>query len=439
MKFQKICVIGLGYIGLPTAAIFAVHGVNVLGVDINPHIIEMLNKSEIHIHEPGLREEVTKAIQSGKFKAALKPEEADAFIIAVPTPFQEDKFGEYNGLTYKLADMRAVKSAAESIVPFLKKGNLVMLESTSPPRTTVDLVAPILARSGLEAGRDFHLAYSPERVLPGQIMRELIENARVIGGVNPESAQMGHDLYATFAKGQIVQTDATTAEMVKLMENTHRDVNIAIANEFSRLADKFGVDIWEAISLANLHPRIKILSPGPGVGGHCISVDPWFFVEAAPELTPLIYHSRKVNDAQPQFVVDIAKRALGSLDKKKIAVLGLAYKPDVDDLRESPANEVVHLLQHGGAQVKVWEPFKPDANMPGIDMATSLEDAIKDADSILLLVKHTEFGQLIPEEIAKRTKARIVIDTVNGWDREAWKNAGFQLFRLGDNKMKMEN
>ncbi len=434
MKFQKICVIGLGYIGLPTASTFAAHGVNVLGVDISQQIIDTLNKGEIHIHEPGLIEEVRKAIRSGNFKAATRPEEADAFIIAVPTPFQENKFGEYNGVTYKLADMRAVISAAESIIPFLRKGNLVVLESTSPPRTTMDLVAPILARSGLEAGRDFHLVYSPERVLPGQIMRELIENARVIGGVTPESAQMGHDLYATFVKGQIIKTDATTAEMVKLMENTYRDVNIAIANEFSRLADKFGVDVWEAISIANLHPRVKILAPGPGVGGHCISVDPWFFVEAAPELTPLIYHSRQVNDAQPHFVVDTVKRALGSLDGKKIAALGLAYKPDVDDLRESPANEIVHLLQHEGAQVKAWEPFKPDANLPGIDMANSLEDAVKDADAILLLVRHTEFGQFIPEEVAKKTTARIVIDTVNGWDRELWKSAGFQLFRLGDNK-----
>ena len=439
MNFQKICVIGLGYIGLPTSSTFAAHGINVLGVDINPHIIETINKGDIHIHEPGLLEEVQKAIHSGKFKASTKLEEADAFIIAVPTPFQENQFGEYNGLTYKLADMRAVTSAAESIVPFLKKGNLVVLESTSPPRTTVDLIAPILARSGLVAGRDFHLAYSPERVLPGQIMRELIENARVIGGVTPESALAGRDLYAAFVKGQIIQTDATTAEMVKLMENTYRDVNIAIANEFSRLADKFGVDVWEAISIANLHPRVKVLAPGPGVGGHCISVDPWFFVEAAPELTPLIYHARKVNDAQPHFVVELVERALGSLHEKKIAVLGLAYKPDVDDLRESPANEVVHILQHNGAQVKAWEPFKPDANMPGIDMASSLEDAINDADAVLLLVKHTEFSKFNPLEIAKKTSARIVIDTVNGWDKKAWENAGFILFRLGDNKSKIVN
>lgn len=439
MNFQKICVIGLGYIGLPTASTFAAHGIKVLGVDISPHIIETINKGEIHIHEPGLLEEVQKAIQSGNFRASTKPEEADAFIIAVPTPFQENKFGEYNGLTYKLADMRAVTSAAESIVPFLRKGNLVVLESTSPPRTTVDLVAPILARSGLEAGRDFHLAYSPERVLPGQILRELIENARVIGGVTPGSAQAGHDLYATFVKGQIIKTDATTAEMVKLMENTYRDVNIAIANEFSRLADKFGVDVWEAISIANLHPRVKILSPGPGVGGHCISVDPWFFVEAAPEITPLIYHSRQVNDAQPHFVVETIKRALGSLKGKKITALGLAYKPDVDDLRESPANEVVQILQHEGAQVKAWEPFKPDANMPGIDMASSLEAAIKEADAIVLLVKHAEFLKFNPLEIAKKTSARIVVDTVNGWKKESWENAGFTLLRLGNNKSEIVN
>jgi UDP-N-acetyl-D-mannosaminuronic acid dehydrogenase len=218
------------------------------------------------------------------------------------------------------------------------------------------------------------------------------------------------------------------------MENTYRDVNIAIANEFSRLADKFGVDVWEAISIANLHPRVKILNPGPGVGGHCISVDPWFFVEAAPELTPLIYHARQVNDAQPHFVVDTVNRALGSLKGKKIAVLGLAYKPDVDDLRESPANEVVHLLQRKGAQVKAWEPFKPNAKLAGIHMSPTLEDAITDADALLLLVKHTEFTKFNPSEIAQKTKARILIDTVNGWDDKAWKASGFDVHLLGVGK-----
>ena len=434
MKFNKICVIGLGYIGLPTATTFAKHGIHVLGVDINESIVKTLNEGKLHIHEAGLPEALSEAIQSKKFRASTKAEEADAFIIAVPTPFKENEVGTYNGVEYKLADMRAVTSAAESIIPFLKKGNLVILESTSPPRTTVDLIAPILQKSGLQAGSDFFLCYSPERVLPGQIMKELIENARVIGGITPESAQTGEDLYSTFVKGKILQTDATTAEMVKLMENTHRDVNIAIANEFSRLADKFGVDVWEAISLANLHPRIKILSPGPGVGGHCISVDPWFFVEAAPELTPLIYHSRQVNDAQPSFVVEKVKSALGDLKNKNIAALGLAYKPDVDDLRESPANEVVHLLQNAGANVLAWEPFKPDAKLEGIKMASSFEEAIKDADAILLLVKHTKFTELNPKEVAKKTKAKIIVDTVNAWKVEEWQSAGFEVFRLGVGK-----
>lgn len=434
MNFQKICILGLGYIGLPTAATFATHRLNVVGVDINPHVIETLRAGNIHIHEPGLQDVVESALGSGKLTVSAQPEEADAFLIAVPTPFYEDKLGEYEGQKYKLADMRAVISATEAILPCLRKGNLVVLESTSPPRTTVDLVRPILERSGLKAGVDFYLCYSPERVLPGQILRELIENARVVGGVTPESAKAGHDLYATFAKGEIIETDSTTAEMVKLMENTTRDVNIAIANEFARLAEKFGVDVWEAIRLANLHPRINILNPGPGVGGHCISVDPWFFVETAPDLTPLIYHARQVNDGQPHFVVAKVQQALGSLKGKKIAALGLAYKPDVDDLRESPATEVVHLLQKEGARVKVWEPFKPDAKIKGIDMTMSLEAALKEADVLLLLVRHTDFVSFNPEEIASKTKARVVVDCVNAWNTEQWSNAGFKVYRLGVNK-----
>jgi UDP-N-acetyl-D-mannosaminuronic acid dehydrogenase len=439
VKFNKICIIGLGYIGLPTASMFAANGVKVVGVDINPKIIEALKKGEIIIHEPGLRDAVAQAIQSGNLSGSVVPEEADAFLIAVPTPFKEHEYGDFEGRKYKLADMNAVIAATEAIVPVLRKGNLVVLESTSPPRTTIDLVTPILERSGLKAGTDFFLCYSPERVLPGQILRELVENARVIGGVTPESAKAGHKLYATFVKGKIIETDSTTAEMVKIMENTTRDVNIAIANEFARLAEKFGVDVWEAISLANLHPRINLLSPGPGVGGHCISVDPWFFVEAAPELTPLIYNARYVNDTQPQFVVGKIKQALGDLKGKKVAALGLAYKPDVDDLRESPATEVVHLLQKEGAQVKCWEPFKPNASMEGIRMAASLNDAIKDVDMIVLLVKHTEFGVLKAEDIALQTKARIILDTVNAWKVDEWQKAGFQVHRLGDSKSSIQN
>ena len=431
MKIQKICVIGLGYIGLPTAATFATHGLQVIGVDVNPHVIETLSKGKIHIHEPGLDNVVNAAITTGNLTVATQPQEADAFLIAVPTPFHEDKFGEYQGKQYRLADMNAVTSATEAILPFLRKGNLVILESTSPPRTTIDLVAPILERSGLKAGTDFHLCYSPERVLPGKILHELIENARVVGGITPKSAQAGRKLYATFVKGEIIETDATTAEMVKLMENTTRDVNIAIANEFSRLAEKFGVDVWEAIRLANLHPRINILNPGPGVGGHCISVDPWFFVETAPELTTLIYNARQVNDQQPHFVVDKVKEALGDLQGKKIAALGLAYKPDVDDLRESPAVEVVHLLQKAGAAVKAWEPFNPNAKLKDIDIASSLNESIQDADAILVLVKHTEFTKIKPKKLAADTKSRVVVDTTNVWDMATWEQNGFKLYRLG--------
>ena len=434
MKFQKICVLGLGYIGLPTAATFAAHGIQVHGVDVNPRVVESLQAGKIHIHEPGLQSVVDEAIKSGRFTVSSQPVEADAFIIAVPTPFQHDTFGEYNGIRFKLADMRAVTSAAEAILPMLRKGNLVILESTSPPRATVELVAPILARSNLQAGADFHLCYSPERVLPGQILRELVENARVIGGITPESARAGRDLYATFVKGEIHETDATTAEMVKIMENTTRDVNIAIANEFARLAEKFGVDVWEAIRLANLHPRINILNPGPGVGGHCISVDPWFFVEAAPELSSMIYQARKVNDEQPLFVVEKVKRATGELKNKRIAALGLAYKPDVDDLRESPAVEVIHLLQKEGAIVHAWEPFAPNAKLEGIDMASDFESAIKDADAILLLVSHSQFRTLNPVSVASNTRARIAIDTVNVWKPYQWQSAGFAVHRLGVNK-----
>ena len=434
MEFKKICVLGLGYIGLPTASTFATNGMDVFGVDTNPNVVATLQRGDIHLHEPGLRTVVEAAVKSGRLRVGGVPEAADAFIIAVPTPFYAEGSGDHRGESHKQADMRAVISAAEAIVPQLRVGNLVVLESTSPPRTTTDLVAPILERSGLRAGIDFLLAYSPERVLPGQILRELIENARVIGGVTPASADAGRDLYAIFVKGEIVKTDATTAEMVKLMENTYRDVNIAIANEFSRLADRFGVDVWEAIALANRHPRVKILNPGPGVGGHCISVDPWFFVEAAPELSRLIRAARTVNDSQPAFVVELVRRALGSLQGKNVAALGLAYKPDVDDLRESPAREVIRRLQAEGVVVTAYEPFKPEALLPGIQAVPTLNAALADADAVLLLVAHTQFCALTPAALAAQTPARIVVDAVNGWDVAALTEAGFSVVRLGAKK-----
>lgn len=422
MNFDKVCVLGLGYIGLPTAAVLAGQGVHVVGVDINREIVNGLRNGKVHIYEAGLHELVMEAIQSGKLQVRTEPDFADAFIIAVPTPFYEDK----------RADMRAVTAATQAIVPYLRRGNLVVLESTSPPLTTRNLVVPILERTGLKAGEDFYVIYSPERVLPGRILKELVENARVIGGLDQPSAEAGRDLYRLFAKGQIVLTDCTTAEMVKLMENTYRDINIAIANEFSRLADRFGVDVWEAISIANLHPRVQILTPGAGVGGHCIGVDPWFLVEAAPELTPLIYTARRVNDAQPGYVVTLVRRALhDQLAGRRIAALGLSYKPDVDDLRESPAIEVIKMLVEAGAVVKAYEPYKADALMNGVPTVSTLEAALSDAEIVLLLVAHQQFLSLTPHQLKAQTPARLLVVAANAWKGQEWAEAGFRIFHLG--------
>lgn len=425
--FKKICVMGMGYIGLPTASTFAIHGVQVVGVDVNRRVLQALNAGEVHIQEPGLRALVEQAFASGNLSVREQPEPADAFIIAVPTPTT----GRAEDGGDPQADLGAVIAACEAIVPHLRPGNLVMLESTCPPRTTLDVAAPILQRSGLKAGEDFLLAYSPERVLPGRILQELTENARVIGGVNPASAEAGRRLYGTFVTGEIVLTDATTAEMVKLMENTSRDVNIAIANEFARLAEGIGVDVWEAVALANRHPRINILRPGPGVGGHCVSVDPWFLVQIAPAQAELIRAARRVNDGQPAHAARLIKRALGGLQGRAVACLGLAYKRDVDDLRESPALEVARLLVEGGAQVKTFEPFAPDRTAPGAQAAGSLAEALHGAETVVLLVDHSEFRSLQPAEVAAGMPGRVAVDLRGAWKAAEWEAAGFALYVLG--------
>jgi len=414
MQFMTICMVGLGYIGLPTACKFAQSGLNVVGMDTNRGILEKLNQGAIHIYEPGLHALVAEVLESGKLSISAEVVEADAFIIAVPTPFHEDK----------TADMRFVESASDSIVPHLRQGNLVILESTSPPLTTINIVAPILEKSGLKAGKDFHLAYSPERVLPGKILNELVENARVIGGVDHASAEAGRDLYQHFVKGDIILTDATTAEMVKLMENTSRDINIAIANEFCRLADRFGVDIWEAISIANRHPRINILKPGVGVGGHCISVDPWFLVEAAPDRAELIKTARKINDAQPEFVCEVIEEIFGDLSQKRIAILGLAFKPNVDDLRESPAVELAHILMKKCASLAACEPYKTDTTWSTIPINNNVEQLLKETDLVVLAVNHQQFNEWNPADIARINPRLAIFDAVNGWNKEPWEEVG---------------
>lgn len=421
MEFESLCVLGLGYIGLPTASTFATNGLHVTGVDSNPHVLDALRNGDPHIHEPGLRTLVQAALRSGNLQIASEPVASDAFIIAVPTPVTKER----------RADLQHVEEAARAIATVLRRGNLVVLESTSPPRTTQDRVAPILEQDGLQAGRDFFLAYTPERVLPGQILRELIENARVIGGVNRVSAEAGRDLYSVFTRGEILLTDSTTAEMVKLMENTYRDVNIAAANEFGRMADVFGVNVWEARELANRHPRVKILRPGPGVGGHCISIDPWFLVEAAPELAQLVRQARLVNDGQPAYVVEMIEKDIRGLSGKSVGVLGLSYKPDVDDLRESPAVEIARLVASRGAKTTTYEPHAPQGTAPGCSPAGSLEEALAGADAIVLAVAHTQFLQLDPAHVAAGMPGRLAFDLQGVWERAAWAAAGVDLRVLG--------
>lgn len=308
----SICVLGLGYIGLPTASMFASKGFSVLGVDINEEILESLRNGKPHIKEAGLDDLVKGALDSCRLTVAGKPRPSDVFIIAVPTPLTEDK----------RADMRFVDAAAQSIIPHLAKGNLVILESTSPPRTTIDRLAPILEQSGLIAGEDFMLAYSPERVLPGKILEELIHNARIVGGVDQASSTACKLLYESFVEGDIEITDSVTAEMIKLMENSYRDLNIAFANELCRFAIENGADFWQARKCANMHPRVNILVPGVGVGGHCIPIDPWFLVEFDRERSKLVYQSRIINDEQPAFVLNKILEFLQHLSIHKLAVLG---------------------------------------------------------------------------------------------------------------------
>ncbi len=422
---KTICVLGLGYIGLPTAAMFATHGLQVIGVDINDHIVELLNNGDIHIQEPGLKTLVQAATKSGNLCVNCRPGPADAFIIAVPTPFKARPEGRsVNGRDeHPVADLRFVISAAESIVPHLRPGNLVILESTVPPRTTEDVLLPILGRSGLKVARtgdeqshpeSLLVAHCPERVLPGHIMEELIHNDRVIGGANPASAALARELYSSFVVGQIFLTDATTAEMVKLMENTYRDVNIALANEFALVAEQVGINVWEAIRLANRHPRVRILQPGPGVGGHCIAVDPWFIAQIAPSVTPLIQSARRVNDAMPAYWVGKVQDRLNETGKplanSQVLVLGVTYKKDIDDLRESPALHIIQLLKEKGVAVSYHDPYILSLNYDGVVMesVSDLGDMLRSVDCVVIATDHRVYDWR-----ALQTQAKLWVDTRN--------------------------
>jgi UDP-N-acetyl-D-mannosaminuronic acid dehydrogenase len=410
-EFNKVSVIGLGYVGLPTAAIMANRGIDVLGIDVNPETVEIINKGDIHIVEPDLDILVRSAVSSGKLVAATTPEPADAFIIAVPTPFKADNKPD---LTY-------LKQATQALAPVLEKGNLVVLESTSPVGTTQQIATWLsAARPDLifpapdNNDPDIFIAHSPERVLPGRILIELVDNDRVIGGLSDICSQRARDLYSLFVNGTCHLTNAQTAELVKLAENAYRDTNIAFANEMSLVCDNLDINVWEMIDLANLHPRVEILKPGPGVGGHCIAVDPWFIVDSARDQTPLIQASRRVNDEKPNWVVEQALDA--TTTKSAIACLGLAYKADIDDLRESPAMEIVEKLatQHDG-KILIVEP-----NIKELPSSLkkfkntkycSYDQALRNADTIVVLTDHREFKE-VDQSVLDGKK---IIDTRGVW------------------------
>nr|WP_229263968.1 nucleotide sugar dehydrogenase [Cohnella cholangitidis] len=411
---KKICVIGLGYIGFPTALMFAKSGYEVVGVDVSSKVVSALNDGEIHIEEIGLRDVFSEVRNKFTFKAQTQPEQADVFIIAVPTPINKD-------FTAKLD---YVISATEAIAPYLAKGNIVIVESTIPPRTTTDIVTPIIQAYGWSVGEDIYLSHCPERVLPGKIFIELVENNRIIGGYNRVSAEVTSEIYKSFVKGEIYLTDATSAEMAKLMENTFRDVNIALANELALVSERLGINALEVIEMANKHPRVNIHQPGPGVGGHCLAVDPYFIVEKAPEEARLISLARQINSGMPHFVVDQVFK-LCRLKPNKVAILGITYKGNIDDTRESPASEVIDLLKHRNVEISIYDPFVKEYREP---LCSNLEEALTDVDCAIILADHNEFKQLDFSKYQSKMRSPIILDTKNCIS----KISNIDLYKLGN-------
>ena len=428
MFFKRISVIGMGYIGLPTASMLASKGFDVIGVDYNQEIVSIINNGKIHIVEKDLGDLVKKTVRSGNLRAVSEPEEADAFLIAVPTPFHDSK----NLKELPSPDLSYVESACKSISSVIKKGDLIILESTSPVGTT-EKIAELLAEirkdltfpSDINTKADIKIAYCPERVMPGNILNELVFNDRVIGGLTDDCSDSAIKLYKSFVKGNCIQTNARTAEMVKLTENASRDVNIAFANELSIICDSININVWELIELANLHPRVNILEPGPGVGGHCIAVDPWFIVHKNPSEAKLIHAARKVNDYKPQWVINKVKESISIIlkenDEKQvsdinISCFGLTFKPNIDDLRESPALLIAEEISkiNDGKTMAVEPNIKELPEILSIPLSlVSIDTAIKDSDIILLLVDHDEFKSI--DDIHKKFKGFKIIDTKGIW------------------------
>ncbi|MBL7286404.1 UDP-N-acetyl-D-mannosamine dehydrogenase [Corynebacterium godavarianum] len=413
-QFNDVCVVGLGYIGLPTAAFIASKGIKVTGVDVNPAFVETINKGEVPFVEPGFDEMLKDVVNRGLLTARFDQIEADAYIVCVPTPFK----GENHEV-----DTKFINSAVDAMAPHLRPGALVVLESTSPPGTTRAMADYILEkRPDLAVGDDeenaIFVAHCPERVLPGRIMEEMENNDRVVGGLTPRATELARNLYSTFCTAELLTTDATTAEMAKLTENSFRDVNIAFANELSLICDRLGIDVWELIELANHHPRVNILQPGPGVGGHCIAVDPWFIVSATPEEAKIVKMARDVNDGKPQWVINKVVDAMEGLESPVVAALGIAFKNDIDDLRESPSLNIVRQLaeENPKADIRVVEPNVDElpeslAELSNIQKQ-DLDDAVEAADIVLLLVNHKEILAFDTSKLGSKT----VIDTKGVWN-----------------------
>lgn len=388
---MKVCIIGQGYIGLPTAALFARNHCEVVGVDVNEEMIENLNNGIIHIEEPGISDIIKQALKNKVYKASLTPEKSDAFIITVPTPYISENYS---------CDLSYVISACESIIPFLEKGNVVIVESTIAPMSTDDVVKPIFEKEGFTIGKDLYLAHCPERVLPGKIIEELIHNDRIIGGITPQCSQKASEVYGQFVEGELMLTEAKTAELSKCMENTFRDVNIALANELAKICAEIGVNALDVIKMANKHPRVNLHSPGPGVGGHCLAIDPYFIYAKAPETAKLIKLARDTNNSMPEFVCENVRKII---KKGKIAILGVSYKGNTGDDRESPAYEIIGILTKD-YEIAIHDPHIDNPNF------VSFKDAVSDADLILILCDHNEFKNLDYTLIHEDT---IIFDTKN--------------------------
>ncbi len=402
---MKICIIGQGYIGLPTAALFAKNGCKVIGVDINPEMIDNLNKGKVHIEEPGIVEAIQLALQKGDYKASLSPEESDAFIITVPTPYIKKNLS---------CDLSYVITACKSILPFIKKGNVVIIESTIAPMSTDEIIKPIFEEKGFNVGEDLFLAHCPERVLPGQIMKELVNNNRIVGGITKKSSQKAAEVYETFVKGEIIQTEAKTAELSKCMENTFRDVNIALANELAKIGAEIGVNALDVIEMANKHPRVNLHSPGPGVGGHCLAIDPYFIYAKAPEVAKIIKLARDTNNSMPGFVIENTGKILNKHDNKaeKIAILGVAYKGNTDDDRESPAYQIISGLKSAGYEIDICDPHIENKTFK------TLEKAVKNASIAIILSDHNQFKELDYKMLINNMKTPILFDTKNIINKE---------------------